>query len=338
MAEDRSLPAAQLSAGLPSGRASDPFLFILGHVRSGTTIFRAMFDSHPEIAVPPESYFVVPLLARAAQGPLDFEALTTALEQDPYFADWQLPLDALDALRLDPRVTTWADAVSGLYAAYATSRAKPHFVDKTPSHLQAVDLLAQSFPNARFLHLVRDGRDVSASVLTMEFGAEQFAEAARSWRRRVLLAHQSGQALGPHRYHEIHYEQLVAQPEAVLQQACEFFEIDYAPSMLRYHERADEVLGGLRHTGHIQGVRRPPTVGVRNWRLDLTPHQIAVFDEVAGSALDALGYERSGLRRSRRAQAESLAVELKIAARRTRRLYLPRVSRKVRSIYRRVRA
>ena len=262
---------------------------------------------------------------------MDFDVLPRVLEQDRYFDDWQLPVEVLETLRADPRVQTGADAVAGLYAAYATARGKPRYADKTPSHLQAVDLLAERFPNARFLHIVRDGRDVTASVLTMDFGPERFAEAARSWRRRVLRAHRSGQTLGPLRYREVHYEQLVADPEAVLREACAFFEVEYSPAMLQYHERADEFLGGLRHTHHIQGIRRPPTVGVRNWRLDLTPHQISVFDEIAGTALDALGYERSGLRRSSRARAEAAAVEAKMTARRTRRVYLPRVLRKLRS-------
>jgi Sulfotransferase domain. len=320
------------------GRAADPFPIVLGHVRSGTTMLRAMLDSHPEVAVPPESYFVVPLLRRMQGATIDFDAFVAAFEQDKYFKDWQLPRQALGVLRTDPRVRTSADAIAGLYAAYGLAHGKPRYADKTPSHLQAVDLLAERFPNARFLHIVRDGRDVAASVLTMDFGAREFAEAARGWRRKILMAHESGVRLGPERYHEVHYEDLVAQPEEVLRDVCRFFDLEYSPSMLGYHERAEELLDGLRHTGHIQGIRRPPTVGVRNWRLDLTPHQIAVFDEVAGTALDALGYERSGLRRSWRARAEAAAVEIKIQARRTRRVYLPRVTRKLTTGYRRVRS
>ena len=299
-------------------------------------MLRAMLDSHPELAVPPESYAVVPLLRRM-DSTVDFDGFVSAFEQDKYFQDWQLPTDAIEVLRTDPRVRTPADAIAGLYSAYALAHGKSRYADKTPSHLQAVDLLAERFPNARFLHIVRDGRDVAASVLTMDFGAREFAQAARGWGGHVLKAHESGVRLGPERYHEVHYEQLVAQPEEVLREVCQFFGLEYAPSMLEYHERADELLDGLRHTGHIQGIRRPPTVGIRNWRLDLTPHQIAVFDEVAGPALDALGYDRSGLRRSWRARVEATVLEFKVQARRTRRVYLPRLTRKLMTSYRRVR-
>jgi hypothetical protein len=326
------------AAGAPTPhRSEDPFRFLLGHVRSGTTMLRAMLDSHPALAVPPESYFV-PTLLGDADAPLDLGRFCAQLDADEYFADWQVATaEVRTALDGDPRVTTRADAVAGLYALYATRHGKPQYADKTPSHLLHVPLLAGRFPRARFVHIVRDGRDVAASLVTMGFGASDFAEAARGWRRKVLKAHAAGTALGPERYRLVHYEDLVRDPEPTLRGICEFFDLDYAPPMLAYHERADELLEGLRHTGHVQGIRQPPTRALRDWRLDLTPAQIAAFDEVAGTALEALGYERSGLRRSVRARVTAVTVELRVLRRRTWRLYRKRVVRKVRS-YLRVRA
>src|SRR5258705_434249 len=83
-------------------------------------------------------------------------------------------------------------AGAGLYALYGTRHGKPQYADKTPSHLLHVPLLAGRFPRARFVHIVRDGRDVAASLVTMGFGASDFAEAARGWRRKVLKAHAAG--------------------------------------------------------------------------------------------------------------------------------------------------
>jgi hypothetical protein len=194
-----------------------------------------------------------------------------------------------------------------------------------------MELLAQQFPNAKFLHVVRDGRDVAASVVTMDFGASDFASAARTWRRRIVRAHQLGQSLGPDRYLEIHYEDLVADPVATLQAACTFLDLPFDHAMLRYHERADQLLDGLRDTEHIQGIRQPPTRGVRDWHVDVAPHDLAVFDEIAGDALDVLGYPRSGLRRSPTALLEATRVELRMRARRTRRVYSRRIGRRMRS-------
>src|SRR4051812_20080882 len=89
------------------GRAADPFIFLLGHERSGTTMLRAMLDSHPDLAVPPEAHSMVPLMGRDER-PLDVDAFIDEIAHDKYFADWQLPVSALAFLRDDPRVTTTA--------------------------------------------------------------------------------------------------------------------------------------------------------------------------------------------------------------------------------------
>jgi hypothetical protein len=277
-----------------AGRATDPFLFALGHVRSGTTMLRAMLHSHPNLAVPPESYFVVPVL-RIPQESFTADRLIERVRADRYFADWALPADALVELRTDPRVHTPADAVAGLYAAYARACGKTRYADKTPTHLLDVDLLAREFPRARFVHLVRDVRDVAASVVTMDFGQSSVGAAAWTWQRAVGRGHRAGVALGPDRYRLVHYEDLVADPEPVLREICELAGLPYDPAMLRYHERADELLAPIRDTGHLQGIRKPPTPRLRDWRVDLHPRDIRLVDEVAGDTLELVGYERSGL-------------------------------------------
>ncbi len=327
-----AVPPSPSAAPEPvAGRAEDPFIFVLGHERSGTTMLRAMLDSHPDLAVPPEAHSVVHLLGHQVR-PLDLDEILTAFAHDKYFADWQLAPADLEFLRTDPRVRTRADAIAGLYAAYARAHDKPRVADKTPSHLAEMQLLAERFPNAKFLHIVRDGRDVAASMVTMNFGSSEFAHAARIWRLRIVRAHELGRSLGPDRYCEIHYEDLVADPVATLQAACAFLDLPYDDAMLRYHERAEELLDGVRHTHHIQGIRRPPTRGLRDWHVDVSPHDLAVFDEIAGEALDVLGYPRSGLRRSRRAQMEATRVNVRMRARRIRRVYSRRIGRRVRAL------
>ncbi|MGZ4735151.1 MAG: sulfotransferase family protein [Acidimicrobiia bacterium] len=316
------------------GRATDPFAFVLGFVRSGTTMLRAMLDSHSTLAVPPESYFVVSLLQSSARlekaAGLDWTTLLERVESDRYFRDWNLAPEALVALRTDDRVRTTADAVAGLYATYAATHGKARYGDKTPSNLGSVDLLARSFPGSRFVHIVRDGRDVVPSVVKMPFGPNGFAEAALSWERRVQEGRHAGLALGPKRYLEIHYESLVAEPETVLAQVCAHFDLEYEPTMLEYHARSDELLTGLRHTDHIQGIRKPPTPGLRDWRVDLSPYEIQLFESIAGNLLDELGYERSGLRPSSRARAEAAARRAASAVRRKSSIYTTRIARRVR--------
>jgi hypothetical protein len=80
--------------------------------------------------------------------------------------------------------------------------------------------------------------------------------------------------------------------------------------MLRYHEHADDLLGGLRATRHVQGVRQPPTRGIRDWRRALAPHDVELFEALAGDLLDRLGYERSGRTIPSRVRVEARAIRL----------------------------
>ena len=316
------------------------FPVVLGCVRSGTTMLRAALDSHPCLAVPPESYFVTPALEHRARyesgatpGPtpgdsLDLDRLLADVAADRSFPDWQLRPAALAEVRALP-LRTAPEALLALYGAYAHQQGKARAGDKTPSHLLHIDLLARSFPDARFVHIVRDGRDVVPSILGMSFGPDRFAEAVLFWQRRVEQGLAGGAMLGPDRYREIRYEALVADPESVLRDLSPFLGLEYSGEMLRYHERADDLLDGMRATRHVQGVRRPPTRGVRDWRIDLDPHHVQLFEALAGDLLDRLGYERSGLPITSRVRVEARAIRLAHRLDRGTLTFRTRVARKL---------
>lgn len=318
-------------AAVPGADATFPV--VLGCVRSGTTMLRALLDSHPQLAVPPESYFVVPALEgrdryEPAGAPLDLDRLLTDVAAERSYPDWCLGPGALAEVRAEAPATV-PDALLALYRAYAHQQGKVRAGDKTPSHLLHVELLASSFPQARFVHIVRDGRDVVPSILGMQFGPDRFADAVLFWERRVERGRASGDALGPQRYREIAYESLVADPEGTLRELCPFLGLEYAPEMLRYHERADELLDGLRATRHVQGVRRPPTRGVRDWRTALAPHQVQLFEALAGPVLDRFGYPRSGLTIPNRVKVEARAIRVAHRLDRRTLTFRTRVARKL---------
>jgi hypothetical protein len=137
--------------------------------------------------------------------------------------------------------------------------------------------------------------------------------------------------LGGARFHEVRYEDLVEDPERELRAICRFADLEYTDGMLEYHRRADELLDGLRHTGHIQGVRRPPTARVRDWRTTLSTRQLELFEAAAGDALDAYGYERTGIQPSARAVVEAQAWRLATDLERQTRILRTRVLRRVRN-------
>ena len=276
-----------------------PVPFIVGWGRSGTTLLRAMFCAHAEMAVPPESHFLVPMARRRniyeRHGALDARRFL-----DDLFGSfgwrmrvWSLGRDEM-LRRLDrtPRAT-FADAMRAVYAAYAEAGGRRRYGDKTPIHVLHVDLLAAVFPEIRFIHIVRDGRDAALSYLDQSFGPDTIAEAAVRWQRAVRAGRRSGRRLGPGRYREVRYEDLLHDPEAHVRDLCAFVDLEFDRGMLDYHERADSLL----ERGYVAQVhpnlRLPPTRGLREWRRDMTTEQVRTFDVLAGGALREFGYPRA---------------------------------------------
>jgi len=101
----------------------------------------------------------------------------------------------------------------------------------------------------------------------------------------------SGRKLGPDRYLEVRYENLVADPETALTAICRFIELDYRPEMLTYHQRGIDWMPPHLRAQHTH-LLEPPRVGIRDWRRDMAEKDIAMFEAVAGDSLKALGYER----------------------------------------------
>lgn len=274
-------------------------------------MLRAMLDSHPAVAVPHESYFVVPALQNRPRyepgGVLDRDQLLADLERDPTFTRWGLDAEAIRAVGADDGLRTVPALVRALYGAYASQAGKPRFADKTPRNVLHVALLAAAFPDARFVHLIRDGRDVVPSLVGLDYFPDHYAEAVLYWSDRVRHGRSAGRLLGPDRYHEVRYEELVADPEPTLQALCGFIDLPYDPAMLGYHERADEVVAAVAELGHHRGLWRPPTTGVRDWRATMSAHDQRLFEVLAGATLDQFGYPRSDLAPSWTVRAEGLA-------------------------------
>jgi hypothetical protein len=145
---------------------------------------------------------------------------------------------------------------------------------------------------------------VVPSLLEVPHGPRRYVDGVVYWRTRVLAGRHAGDRLGPDRYRELRYEDLVADPEPHLRQLCEFLELPYSPEMLEYPERVGELVAGTFDARHHLGISRAPTANVRDWRSTTTPQDVRRFEAIAGDALDAFGYERSGLDASLRVRAE----------------------------------
>jgi hypothetical protein len=289
--------------------APAPFVFVVGCGRSGTTLFRAMLDSHPLMAVPPESYFVAEMAGSRGRydggGRFDLDRFRADLRGNSWFGKWGIDDDRLRAA-LDPAPADLAEALRRVFRSYADAFGKSRYADKTPSYVRHIGLLSETFPEARFLHVVRDGRDVALSFLRMPFGPNSLEEGALFWRSRTLTGRQVGAALGRDRYREIRYEDLVQHPEDQLREVVDFAGLPYDPAMLRFNEHADRLIATGVPGAH-ERLASPPTPSTRTWRDKLSQQQVRRFELLAGDALACFGYELSTGPATRFARARAVA-------------------------------
>jgi hypothetical protein len=268
---------------------SAPPLLVLGVRRSGTTLLRVMLDRSSQLAVPDESYFV-PQLAHRHGGRPDPDAFVEDCRRLGTLQEWGL---AVEDMR-PPAGATTGEAIAALYRRYAELQGKPRWGDKTPMYMQHLPLLARLFPDTRFVHLLRDGRDAAQSFLAMPEGIvtrtwahpRSAADFACQWRTEVEAAQGLGRRVGPERYLELRYEELVAEPERELRRLCAFAELPWEPEMLGYAGEVD-----VSAKPHQQRLRQPPTPGVRDWRKDLPRADALAFEGIAGDLLRRLGYD-----------------------------------------------
>jgi hypothetical protein len=304
--------------------ARPPFPFIVACGRSGTTLLQAMLNAHPAMAIPPEAHFLLPARNRVTRrgGGVDLERLVALLARSRNFALWNFPVEEVRGALARTRPRDYPGAVRTLYASYARRHGKERYGDKTPNHVLSLPYLSEAFPEARFIHLIRDGRDVTCSFMARGIGPRDGVEGAIRWKRAVASGRRDGARLGPDRYLEVRYEDLVADPEGHIKGIAAFIDLDYDEAMLDYREQVDRMLPNAYLKDLHANVYRPPTEHLRDWRREMDPAEVAMFEALAGDLLSELGYERA-------VPEPSLMTRLE-ARRRWARVNAERVVRKVR--------
>jgi len=254
--------------------------------------------------IPPEGH-LVSLLRRAERkyGRLDdpgnFDELLERLLHKQRMQEWKIDVD--DARRrceLGPH--TPGGVFASLMSIWTDRTGKPRWGEKTPGTYRFLPEVNRWFPDCQVVHVVRDGRDVAVSCLTPPFSDEfdkgDVYEVAVRWRDAVRRGRHAAGLLGPARYMELHYEKLVADPEARLREVCAFLNEDFAQEMVRSNERAAGRVGRGEASYHQRASNTVDSRRVERWRTDASEEFVAGFEGIAGAELERLGYGLSGFR------------------------------------------
>lgn len=287
-----------------------PAPFVVGVPRSGTTLLRLMLDAHSELAIPPETHFL-PKLIRLCQEAEEEgrDARRAALElvtEHRRWPDFGLAPEEVSSRLAGAGPLIPAAAARAFYEAYAAKHGKPRWGEKTPQYLKTMKRIGEALPEAFFVHIIRDGRDVALSLLEVSWGPNTIEDAAVHWTTQIRRARRKSRSLA--HYIELRYEGLVADPEPIVRRVCEMVKLPFEPAMLEYHREAADRMEGLARDLELGGDRpgipaaerarqhalvseAPRTERVGRWREQMDPIDVAAFERIAGPTLAELGYE-----------------------------------------------
>ncbi len=283
----------------------EPAVFIVGMNRSGTTLLRMMLDAHPQLTIPPETHFVPDLIKAVREDGSTPESALEAMKSAREWGDFGFSdEEMLTRLRALPKLKPGA-AVRTFYEAYMQQQGKPRWGEKTPTYVQKMKLIQKALPEARFVHVIRDGRDVALSVLDRTVRDLTAGDVGRRWKKKITKAREDAPSL--EYYTEIRYEDLILDTEPVLRRVAEFIDLPWDDAMLSYHERSADRLKEMaralpadgrakelsverRMKTHEMTTKPPSADRVARWRTQMSAEQRGGFEAEAGDLLKQLGY------------------------------------------------
>jgi hypothetical protein len=281
----------------------NPYVFIVGCPRSGTTLLRRLVDTHPHIAIIHQSRFI-PNFFEKRRGLTPEGLVTTKLVDRLLEArgvkNLETSREMLESLVDAGEPVSYSTFVTGVFDLYGKVQGKRLVGDKTPAYVRRIPTLHALWPDAKFVHIIRDGRDVCMSAINWRkadhalgrfstWGEDQVSTAAVWWEWHVRLGREDGGSLAPQLYHEVRYEELVSGPANTCEKLCDFLDLPYDDAMLRFHEGREKADPNL----DAKKAWRPLTPGLRKWSEQMRSEDLERFEAASGDLLEELGYLRA---------------------------------------------
>jgi hypothetical protein len=272
-------------------------IFIIGHERSGTTLLMALLGCHPRIGIPEVGWLFPRIYPwRHTYGDLSIDANFRTLVDEMLFGLnqplWGMamnPMTAVDEIISLAEERSFAGVYAAMHQRYLQQEGKPRWGQKTPNNLYFVPQILDCFPNAQFLHITRDGRDVATQSMRSAFGAGNIFGAADTWHKANLFVNPFREQYPATVWMDVKYEELCRAPEQVLRAVCQFIEEEYDPNMLNFHQTPIAAQRGKQrdHAPLGQPVSEKH-IGIYKYYLSVYEQQ--VYAAIAGQTHLSAGY------------------------------------------------
>jgi Sulfotransferase family len=255
-------------------------------------MLRDLLRSHPNLSIPPESYFI-PRFYWAWGDPTsgrEARALARRILALRSVRRWEL--------EVEPSACTpcrsFAEVLDVIYGEFARREGGRRWGDKTPDQVRDIPTLARIFPRAKIIHVFRDGRDVALSWARHPFGPRNLFAAATKWKRHVSAGRRDGPALRDS-YIEVRYEDLLRDPMNAMRKVCEFLDEPFTEDVLRPAPRYRMYAWRTMRQGTFRERTEIERHNHGNWKTLMPLADRMLFESIAGDLLVELDYEVEGL-------------------------------------------
>lgn len=283
--------------------ADIPFFFVVGRPRSGTTLLRTLFDAHPNVNFPPECQFIVNLYPKYGRinnwNEKNINEFYNDLISQWLFDTWKIDNDVLKKRLLtyvgNHSYGTICKAVYLEYNSLFNKESIDFIGDKNPGYAIYTKLLTKIFPEAKFIHIIRDYRDNFVSIKNVDFELPVPSLVVQKW-KYFYKKFKKDSLSNPDSYRLQNYEKLARNPQTEFAQLCDFIGINYNESVFNFHEKKDDLLkqypSGYIKTYHTSLLEKVNTSKIGVWKMQLSVNQVKIMDYTAGYIAEESGYER----------------------------------------------
>ncbi len=273
-------------------------LILLATERSGTNLLRRIVDSHPQIAAPPPSGLIACmerqryryLYTNYQYNPKGWVCAALALIKS-HPSDWGITIKADDVLSRIDEFSHWA-LYKTLNEIYAESHKASYWFSKEPGTLQCAYEILMHMPDAKFIYLIRDGRDVVSSMLEGGLHADHVFQAAHLWNSdQVRALNYLCDPCIRNKTFVVKYEDILSDDKKIIQDLFKFIGLEPTDSVFSSEFGSD---AGNRSNDSMfwKNLDKPILKdNIGKYKDALPRREVQIFESIAGTAMEALGYK-----------------------------------------------
>ena len=251
-----------------------------------------MLNHHSKIAVPYESHLLNTFMREIPyygdlQNATNLERLVDDILVTDVIQDWDPKLDRAQLLQ-SIQEPTFKAVFEGIMNHWTKATGKSRWGEKTPHHVDYWETLSDFFPDAKVIHIYRDGRDVALSLKRARFGPKTIYTAAKYWTNYLDRVRKVQKEIPKEHFFEVRYETLLDQSESVLKDVCSFLGETFENGMLDFHQTKAVYNTDAQNRANLH---KPLIKGnQQKWKQEMSARSVSLFESVAGDELKQLGY------------------------------------------------